>query len=178
MKGGVGSSFDSQTPGAAGDRPAPRRLSVCASARESPAVPSELEARGVRAVGPVRGRALESTLWGARLPGAPDPRCLFGPLKLEPSETPWAVCHPCRRITDSRRHSSQKSFPEVGDTCSEQKRAIVQPARPGPPSAGIHITWTLLQTVPNFSNNNGPPKIRVFYNPLPNHHLTKPQRLT
>lgn len=158
-----------------------RHRGVCLSARllASPRLsPVNSKRAGCARLDQCEGAPWRARSGGPGSQGAPDPRCLFGPLKLEPSETPWAVCNPCRRITDSRRHSSQKSFPEVGDTCSEQKRAIVQPARPGPPSAGIHITSTLLQTVPNFSNYNGPPKIRVFYNPLPNHHLTKPQRLT
>lgn len=66
------------------------------------------------------------------------------------------VWHPWRRISASRRHSSQTSFPGSGDTCSEQKQARVlfisaRTFLPGEHSSQSRLTPN---AVPKFPNNN------------------------
>lgn len=122
---GVRPSFDSQTLAEAGDRPAPRRLSVCASARGSLAVPSELEERWERA-GAARGRALERPSRGPRsgrdFPG-PIPKQSFGVLELEAVEAHLAgVCQAFLQFMDSGFIPPKRLPPGLGTPAQGRSR--------------------------------------------------------
>lgn len=123
-------SFDSQT------RAQPetaRHRGVCLSERLLagpllPRVNSRRSWTGVRARGEPRPSAGINEL-GAEVAGicqGPSPERLVWDTEIKASEEHMAnVCSP-RRFTDAPCFSFQMSFPEAGDTCSEQKRAMAQ----------------------------------------------------